>query len=531
MNLKKSILWAFCSIITFSSLSQTMKDAVVIGTVPVGANNYAIINVIGSNNFYKTSLYSNEQLTTNQELQLLFENDSTQAEVLARTLNQRLFAYLINYSGASTSNLINFNMPINENGILFFENETHIQETMIMMETYSEDRDIDDMLDNIELQFEGYTSFRTWFNIEYNWLDGTFTSQEIETISNLDFLSDDIFKTLINDEKFIGMGDSVYYLHSSQISLRFHKDYIEGYSLTKTLTKDDNNLNHNLIELMMNYEIEVFKEGEFVGEPKGTSILDDVTFVTTPTATDLVEECNGLLKQISITLKESHLDTNGNPTPYSTYGIPFDIFQNNSIITIDWHDGNLPPEVFIDPDGTIFQHTYSTYGIKHPTITWEFFDEFTNTFRIIEDGNGTQGSNITLTCSQGCGSGLPPEYEAFGNAEWQATTKIWASHFIVIKQVGAWTHFWKATSDGGWSRHKADLYVSINAQFRKSDCTTNLVNHRYGTALKHLQRKARKAKFKVLRYYYHQDGEIFSEHYFTKGNLHMDHTLELGVCE
>ena len=92
-----------------------------------------------------------------------------------------------------------------------------------MLESYIDGGSIDEMLDKLEHSIIGYNSYRTWFNNTYNWLDGEFTSSEIKYLSNLEFVNDEITKTLLNEDRFIGKGDTIYQYQAQNIVLKFSK--------------------------------------------------------------------------------------------------------------------------------------------------------------------------------------------------------------------------------------------------------------------------------------------------------------------
>ncbi|MBK6952785.1 MAG: hypothetical protein IPH24_12245 [Crocinitomicaceae bacterium] len=80
----------------------------------------------------------------------------------------------------------------------------------------------------LKLSLSATGHFRTHFNQENNWLTGSFTLEEIERIAMKDFVSDEILKTFLNAERFVGVGDSIFYWHAGKIQIAIHKDYSRG---------------------------------------------------------------------------------------------------------------------------------------------------------------------------------------------------------------------------------------------------------------------------------------------------------------
>ena len=310
MKLKKVSLSILFLLIGVIATAQELKDAVVMGVIPIGNNYFAIINDVESNISYKTSAYKNDELDTNQPLQLLFTNDNgIRIEVISRILTERVYVHEI----GNTANILTtspaFRMPILENDILFFESEAHINECMILIENYidHDNTNTDDMLDNIEELYIGYTSYRTWFNTEYDWLNGSFTTEQLIATAKLDFLNDDIFKTLLNENKLIGVGSTVHCIEAPGISVSCDKTNLAAIQAISAIGDKYGKVTSDLLLEVSKYDLDLFIDGEEHSPPKGKHIVTEtLQYVTENLITDL--NCNTYDKKLQIHMYEEVLD-------------------------------------------------------------------------------------------------------------------------------------------------------------------------------------------------------------------------------
>jgi hypothetical protein len=116
-------------------------------------------------------------------------------------------------------------MPEIEGGILFFDDTTQMRNYALALDHLLEDTllEMDELLDIVEQQFSGFVSYRTWFNETYDWLEGAFSTQEIIELSEREFVNDEVLKTILNEDRFVGIGEKVYYYHSRDVIIAVNK--------------------------------------------------------------------------------------------------------------------------------------------------------------------------------------------------------------------------------------------------------------------------------------------------------------------
>lgn len=519
-----SILFIF---FIYSGKTQEFRDANVVAVITLGAHHYSIINETGTDNYFKTSPHEIGELSQDQNVELKFHpNNQNQAKVIASSLKSNLFCHLIG-SNSPINEFVDVLelMPTLENEILFFEDRAHIdafydEVTLLFARS---DKEMDVLLDIIEDQFDGFTSYRTWFNQEYNWLDGAFTKEDIDRISNLDFINDEIQKTMLNQEMLVGLSDSIYYFHSANVQIAIQKDNSRLLNILKDLTPDYDIFEPSSFLVVFQTEAKLISGLNSISPPKGEAVITDDLYYETTVSTSSPDECDTYTHKVRVYLYEFFTDVDDDQI------VTLMPQQGTVSLTIDWNDGSNPQVV----DNYISQwvsHTYPEEGVYNPTtsITFEDKNGGTNT---IEDGNGTDGQEFQLLVKDGCTSNDAEKPGDVIDGDWGMGTKVWVSNNILGNHVGSYTHAWKKNNDGMWERHKADIYTSVHGVFRDfTDCDVQVTKD--GQDIANLKKKVQTTKHKFFDYYKYKfgDADVSSHHYMIKGVLILEKDLVLNPC-
>lgn len=494
--------------------AQTIVDAHVLGIIPLGLDEYAVIQEDGTENYYETSPYPAGELVQSQAVQLEFNNGQTlQAEVIAASLNSTLFAQDIEQTDPPGATVPpSYTMPTVENGILFFNSTQHIAEVYDALTTFTENGDIDEQLDIIEATYTGFTSYRTWFNNEYNWLNGVLTLQQIDQITQENFIPDEIKKTLLNQDRFIGINDSVYYFHNLGCIMRVHKDNHEVLGHFEDIEREDepldsaSNLPQHILEIDM-------IDGPTVLNDRGLVNVEtpneDSCWYVTRVYTQTPENCNSFLKSVQVYIVEYFKPDAG--------ALDSVVYYNPSYsmeLTVDWDDGT-PYSFDSNYNYEYMTHEYDPYGTYNVKTTILFYDRYDNPHVII-DGDGSPGSiDIILTVAGACSKedvvGITSAFD--GNHHISCYT--WINNNILGNHIGSATHLWKINGDGTAERVKGRIFTKVSGPLYNYLCEAK--SFKAGDKLRNNQKKVQKVKSKIFQYYrFHEYEGIVSFHYFVK---------------
>ncbi|NOQ70425.1 MAG: hypothetical protein GQ574_00395 [Crocinitomix sp.] len=515
MNTKHHLLGLACVLFSIQGITQTFKDATVLGTIPLGSSEYAIIQEDGTENYYETSPYPTGELTDNQALELKFTNGQTdQAEVIATSLTSVLFAQYIQPTDPPGATIPpTYTLPTVENGILFFTSTQHIAEVYDALTIFTEDGDIDEQLDIIEATYTGFTSYRTWFINEYNWLNGSFTLQELDELYAENFIPDEIKKTLLNQDRFIGIGDSIYYFHDLGYIMRVHKDNQIVLGHFEDIEREDepldsaSNLPQHITEIDIIDGPTVHQDRGFiyVTPPEGEET--DSCWYRTRIHTSTSEACNPFLKTLQITLIEYFKPAGGDIDSIGYW-------VGGMTAAVNWDDGT--PLDIIDGYGfDYFSHDYDPYGIYKVQTSISFLDRYGNPQTILDGDAVPGGLDITLVVDFTCTRDDSHSGTSVGDGSYQIIGITWVNFNILGHHIGSATHLYKHVGGGSFELVKGKIFTKVWGMLHDNVCIPQ--NYKEGDKTRNNQKKTQKVKSKFWKYYrIHEEDGIRSFHYFVK---------------
>ncbi len=543
VNKMKKLIYFFAFLfLSSNAISQTQKSATVLNVISLGLQNYCILVDDETNIYYKSSPYIKDELTEQQEILISIDNvDANQVEIISPTFNDRLFAYKINNTNDESFFPTEDKLPVLVDDILFFSSEEHVREFCDLMSFYidhsSQDETLDDKINLLESKFVNFTSFRNYLFTDYENSGNGITEIEIETLEHKDFMNDEIHKAIFNKYRLLGVGDSVYYYHSRDITIKFQKNDTLVMSIIKDVSQIDFN---DPIDLFSGDYLDPIerKHERFVvvsnqifwpagdAEDKGITIVNNsLGYQTIPYYRN--KDCDAFTKYIrvnevyEVTFPNTPTDTNS----YTAY----DLSNNNATLTIDWGDGS-PVQVINNYNGEEIEHIYPT-GISayyEPTTTLTFLNSL-GTYTSVSDGVNVPGGVVILFDTYStCTNGDKEQWGVLQSGNWKMTTKIWTQHNWLGHKFGAYTHAWKHTG-GSWKRRWAKISVSVNGTYRNSTCV--ITETKSGSKTHNNDRKIQKTKNKLFAHYSMSDGDVFSTHRLVKGGINLYLEMTLNPCQ
>ncbi len=514
MKTKLVFYGALSLCLNVQSMAQTLKDGHVIGTVPLGSSEYSIIHEDNSDHYYKTSPHTTGELTTNQFVELSFDQAETdQAEVITATLTSTLFCEIMQEESPAPTVLPTFTEPTVENGMLFFQSTQHIAEVYEALTNFTDQGDIDEQLDIFETAYPGYVSFRMYLITKYNWLQGALTQQELTNLYYEDFIADEIKKTFLNDERMVGVGDSVYYMHDLGFIYAVHKDSNDVIQALADTDREDDVLEPSGSAYKYLLEIDI-RKGHIEGEDRGTVIVDpdddgDSCWYKTRLVYRNDVDCEPFVKGFSIYLVEYYLPEGGT----------LDSSTHNGILSheIDWGDGTS--QTISGYSGEFVNHTYPDYDEYFPQTVITFNDRYGNT-QTIEDGNESDdGFDIEIFVNASCGKNDALDYIFDNEGGYQIVGRVWINDNFLGNHIGSFTHLYEIQGDGSLELVKGSLFTDVAGLFYTSWCEYQ--DSKYGDKQRNRRRKIQKVKNKFFQYYrYDAENGVKSKHWFVKdGNF------------
>jgi hypothetical protein len=493
--------------------------------ISLGTQDYSIINEDGTSIYYKTSPFTRGELSVNQAVTLdLVDEDQGIVEVIAESLTSSLFAVEIglNESGQYVEPMST--MPYFENNILFFNSEEHLLDSREEMDAYidqSENTTMDEYLDLFEENYSGFKSFRTHFIEKYDLINGEFTSEEIESIENEDFLADDINKTILNEYRLVGIADEVIYFHSENQWVKVDKndqqainalmaleDYTDLYDPSNGLG-DKNRF--KIITPLIDSNIEPSPKGEF-------DLGGGFKFTSTPMIQNI--SCNVYEKMLKVGVKKCEFDA-----VYDTWDCNA-WFLATMTLTVNWGDGQT--SVYNNyTENTWVGHTYASLGTFYVTTILTFSDGQGNNV-ILEDGSGMAGSSLLFAVSNACTQAELSRWGVQSGGNWKMTTKLWHQDNFFGNKIGSYTHAWKKQANGSYKSRKADIYTGVIGVFRDQDCSYESTKE--GNKHHYNDKKIQKTKTKLFKHYDIGNGDVNSLHKLVKDGIHLQESLILNPC-
>lgn len=506
-----------------SNYAQNTVNADVVAVIQQGTYSYAIISETGTSNLYQTSAYYATQgyLTTSQQIQLSFDDltDKTQGEVFASTVNN-VICFLNTASSNNTSN-ITITLPYVSNGILFFEDQEHIVEVHDWIEYIIDSSSVEmsEALDLLESQFTGFSSFRTKLDLQFGISQNGFTDQELDEYLEIDFIKDEILKTFVNENRMIGIDDSVFFMKGENMILGIDANDINLISGIAALPDSIEVFGPGgVIDLAGNpHEITIFSPFYHipdVGNYAFIQVDEELAYETFPVLDNF--NCETYKKAIKVNIVETYDD--GTDEDISFYDM-----GEVGTLTIDWGDDVV--QVISGYKGEWIEHSYAALGTYYPETKLEFLDRYEEPQELIDnvDEDPDMKFEVAIACTRADASAV--EYATSGS--YRMVSQVFVQDNVVCRQIGAITTFYEY-SGGTWKEEKADLYAKVNGVFRDYNCSVQETKSE--TKLRRLRRSIQADKTKFWRYYDVANGDIVSRHYCVKGALFLEVNLVLNPC-
>lgn len=506
---KNYLVFMVYMLVTILGYSQTYADAKVMAVINLGTQSYSVLNELGTSRYYKTSLHPAGDLILYQEIELKFENSTI--EVLSQTLQDRLYCFLIDQEEEEHYWIeLLESMPSQEHDILFFEDTAHLHnfyESIDYFTRQDTNQEIDEILDLLEAQFEGFVSFRTWFNERYNVLSGEFTVQEVEEIYSSDFINDIIIKTILNENREVGIGDSIYYFHGLNKTLAIDKDNSSALQVLRDIDDDEEVIVPTYTE---SKDITIHSLG--YNQSKDQVEVGALTkYVSSRQALPL--PCNVYKKEFYVNiLKYTRTSTTSSWVSQGNL---------NGDLSIDWGDGTS--STHINHYGSSSQKLYHTYANTGNYL-------ISSVFTFIDGGNTIiLEDTISITVLGACTNA---NNEMAGptqiSGDWMMISKLWINNNFFGNHIGALTHSYKKNSNGSWSLSKAQIKVTVSGIFRDSNCGGNETKN--GSKENNNDKKIQEVKTKLFGKYYISNGDIQSTHRLIKGSTTLYTEIILNPC-
>ncbi|MCR9171938.1 MAG: hypothetical protein NXI10_05570 [bacterium] len=517
MNKFKVLTLCISMLLAGFSFAQIQKNGTAHAVIDVGSDQYAILSIDGENVFYKTSMFSNGLIVVDQSLILEFEDaDDTTPEVLLPSRNA-VFAFPLESSNSGNFVIPLDNAPDIYMGMLVFEDVEHCETYYNDMREFVDDTlgDADDKLNAFEEYFEGYQSYRTYFNNKYDFENMTYDNDHIQLIEEEDFLNDEVVKTLVNLDRMVIIGDSVLYYHDFHTEVYCHIDDNESITAMIEFPDEGDVFTEPFDALAHRKGIRVHTPLVITSQTKDSNEQPEAWKVTSSLRVQN-EECEPLRRKVSIHLEHFNWvpqanDWNG--------GVNYWLENPNTVVdlTIDWGDGNI--EHINQYEGEWITHDYAATGNYTVSTTT---DVSYSGHGILNDSKSFDVTSVS--CTQ-------QDAQKWGQTQsgaWKITTKLWLNDNSWGNHYGAYTHAWKHQGGSEWKRQKTHLRTIIDGTLRNDSCQpTNAV---YGEKDRLNNKKVEKVKTKLFNHYDIANYDIKSVHLLWDGNTHINYSYHLTPC-
>ena len=411
--------------------------------------------------------------------------------------------------------------PDVSNNMLFFDNKAHLEDYYDAIDTFLHDLDSNEQetLDLIEAQYGGYESYRTNFNTANNWLNGSFTSQQIEDISRADLFKDEILKTLMSKDRMIGIDDTVYYHHAENISFKIHKDCTAIISDMRALIQDEEIFRNGKV-FKMEDSFDMISALFQAYEPKATATYSNcIIYHTQIWTADVV--CSTNERKIRVQVNEQYC-TGANGSSAMNYDINL-----GETLVIDWGDLHITTHPNYSGEWITHSYPYGVHGQYSPKTTINFVD-VNGVTQSLEDGAGTNGQDFGISVGSACTDANASDYDWEESGDYKLTAQIWIDNDATFNNVGAKSTAWKKNSAGLWEMIKASLYAEISADVRNSSC--HFKNNRYGDKQRNNRKSITEIELKLFNHYNFFTGDVNSSHEMNKNGVTIQFDMELNPC-
>ncbi len=516
------------AIAVLSLNAQTTKLGEVSSVINFDDYDVAIVET-DTENIYKSSAYRAGQLQIGKQIKLYFKTDALE-EARAILGNKTTVIFKKIGNEITPEDFLGLKFPAVEDGIMRFNSRDHADQVYDYIDklmSRSTD-EMNDVLDVFELNYSDYVSYRTWWNYEYDWIDGEFTEKELDRIYDKEFVPDDIIKSFLNENQLVGVGDKVYLFYGLNMHVAVDKTDLAAIKKLEALPRDgDIRKISSLISKEPTADTFTFIGGGGKGVYPYKSYFNvngDLGFETSITTEKI--ECEAGGRELAVYVDKIETNDQG-VQERSEYDDDAD-----GTLYINWGDGS-PQEVIENYAGEFITHYYPETGeIYEPTTRLVFFitEEFSsNEIQVtLADGNIPGGFPVTFTTDLACTD------DTNGYNWYDATSenlklryKLWHEQTPLTTRIGSYSESYRKVG-GNWKKRKAEIKTSVSGIFRESDCTYREEKHAAHNANR---KKIQKTKSKGLfKFYSVSNGEINSYHRLIKNGTTIVRELELYPC-
>lgn len=535
----KKVIFTFSFLMfTLQSFGQTV-DVKVLSIVPVGQLKYCIVNELGSENVYKSTVYEKSSLNVNQILKLdLTARADKMIQLIDAQLLEVILAKKIEKSENGIPPRLFYSLPKLENEILFFESKEHLEETYGLVTDFIY-KNLNDnvtslnILSRIEKEYNNYISFNKMFEEKYNFGQNPFTDAEVTKIENEDFINDEILKTFLNSNRLIGFGERVYFYLNRSTFISFDKDrndlieIVKSYVGKEVANDKEGKPNLTIDEVFIhNLDFKVESKDHNVGiHEKGGTLYewDPEYMINYYTAIDQINvqgTCEQTTKGLQFFLNRAFNAFDGSGG-YSE-GVSFTNDLELAYLIVDWGDGVV--EQFDNFTGDAVYHTYASEGDFYPHTQLYFV--VNGHLMLIEDGENT-GIPLYFGIHGECTFSDLEIPSQVTSGDWKMTCKLWVNDNILGNHIGAYTHGWKKVN-GQWKRKVSHINAQVDGVFRDGSCVAT--EHKTGSDTEN-QERVQVTKTKLFKNYKaHGNGDVKSHHNLVKNGTNINLGLSLNPC-
>lgn len=456
-------------------LSQ-QSDAEVVTIVAFGEFDYAYI-LSEEDVLYKTSIFNHGTLEQNAVVQIESTITSGMVQVFAPEILTNLFAQrVVNSNNEVTIPLTN--MPVLDNEILFFETEQKAFDYYISLNEYLEDPSWNDSIEEefklqtFEDMFENFVSYRKDEEDFYDWDNRDYTLTEINDFMENEVINDYVMKSLINRDRMIGIGDSVYFTLAEDFEIRIPKSDFSGIEILKGIE----NVNDFMKKRGILRDHEYVNDSKYIFTP-WKAVFEDVNLNYRLETEYYLEKvsCSDFTKTLIIDALQ-YTRPNAN-SAWEYQSLYFDDHVNaNAVVMINWGDGNI--EWINSYNGQVVSHTYPAYGTYHVQVNIDFPSATTPNGNIADppplvEGGG-QGTDLKFVVNSSSCSKIEDhegsKTDQVISGSWMMTNKIWIKQSGLRNYYGSYTHAWKQRNNGNWRRKRSNIYTKITGTYRIYNC-------------------------------------------------------------
>lgn len=520
---------------------------------------YYYLKGIQSDQLFKTSVFYTDEFIVGQELELVEKSILGEYDIVSPLTERPGIAKKIGNIDNTYSILINrLDLPRFKNEILFFRDTTHLYEFHQQINGFDTlITDFDELLDELELYFDGYYSFRKHLNDKYQIVeyqegdedDGLgMTDDEFLAFEKEDFIADRVQRFIFNRNRLLGIGNTVYYFHQMNQIVSTNEINIDEVEILKSISLEEidelfestsNLLTNNRFDFEFNgtYTLSEYSLMDQIDNdsfiPKGIFVSPNgqERFESNFVIKEIVEHCNPFKKALRFYVEREYLDTTSTWTADSVLLNLAN--KSNVVLTIDWGDGSSLQTVNNYNTDQWIEHTYpDTITTYYPTttLTWsEVFNGQPFTVSLIDgQSTGPDGKIIEIKIKDACGVASLANWRHSESSNWRLRSKIWFTQNFFGRHIGSYSESW-VKNNNKWKQQKSQIRTTINGHIRNENC--NVVATKYGERNKSNAKKADRTKTWLFNgSYIISNGEITSSHRLEKGSVLINATMVLNPC-